>query len=83
MFPVAQLDAIIDRALFEDLPGGDVTSLVTVGAETRARAAAVARRGLVVCGFDVFARVFERVDRSSHATSRSKEGARVERGHVL
>ena len=83
VFPVAQLDAIIDRALFEDLPGGDLTSSVTVGAEKRARAVAVARRGLVVCGFSVFARVFERVDPSSHATSTSTEGARVEQGHVL
>jgi len=83
VFPVAQLDAIIDRALFEDLPGGDLTSSVTVGAEKRARAVAVARQELVVCGFSVFARVFERVDPFSRTTSTSTEGARVERGQVL
>lgn len=63
------LDALIDRALAEDLAAGDVTSEAVVPAETRAVARAVARTPLVACGADAFARVFYRVD----------PGVRVER----
>src|SRR5712672_2903688 len=70
--PIAQLDAIIDGALLEDLPGGDLTSEV-----------AVARGTLVACVGFVFGRVFERVDPWSRVTANVAEGARVEPGASL
>jgi nicotinate-nucleotide pyrophosphorylase (carboxylating) len=79
----AILDPIIDRALAEDLSGGDLTSELTVDAETRARAVAVARTDLVVCGGFVFARVFERLDSSVHFEQHEAEGTRVESGREL
>jgi len=63
------LDALIDRALAEDLAAGDVTSEAIVPAEARAVARAVARAPLVAAGADAFARTFYRVD----------PGVRVER----
>jgi nicotinate-nucleotide pyrophosphorylase (carboxylating) len=60
--PAAPLvDAIIDRALEEDLAGGDLTSEACVDADVRARAVFVARSPLVACGLDVAVRVFERL----------------------
>jgi nicotinate-nucleotide pyrophosphorylase (carboxylating) len=80
---IARLDEIIDRALAEDLPGEDLTSTLTVDATTKARAVAVARNALVVCGGEVFARVFERVDPSSRAATKSPEGAKAKAGDTL
>ncbi len=83
MLSPALLDPIIDRALAEDLAGGDLTSDLTVDAETRARAVAVARTDLVVCGGFVFARVFERIDPSVRVVLHEAEGTRVENGREL
>jgi len=56
------LDELIDRALLEDLGSGDITTDSCVDRETEASAVAIARHQLVVCGGEVFARVFARVD---------------------
>lgn len=56
------LDSLIDRALEEDLAGGDLTTEACVDEAARAVAVAAARRPLVVCGRFVFRRVFERLD---------------------
>lgn len=55
-------DDIIDRALAEDLAAGDVTTESTIADGTVSEAFAVARGEIVVCGGDVFARVFKRLD---------------------
>ncbi len=62
MNPSYLIDQLVDLALSEDLAGGDVTTEATVQASDRAIARAVAHSPLVVCGGDVFARVFYRVD---------------------
>ena len=59
------VDAIIDRALAEDLHAGDVTSRATVPATATARARLIAREPLVFCGGSVAAAVFRRVDPSA------------------
>ena len=83
MLPAALLDDVIDRALAEDLASGDLTTASTVDPATRARAVAVAKAPLVVCGGAVFARVFERVDPSVRVVLDRADGARAARGDVL
>jgi len=83
VFSIGQLDRIIDQALAEDANGGDLTSEATVDAGTLARAVAVARQDLVVCGGPVFARVFERVDRDVGIRLAAPEGARAKNGDEL
>jgi nicotinate-nucleotide pyrophosphorylase (carboxylating) len=56
------LDSIVDRALCEDLAGGDLTTEATVDPTVRAVGRARAKHELVACGSEVFARVFYRVD---------------------
>lgn len=58
------IDAAIERALAEDLAGGDISAEACVSPETRATAEAFAKTELVACGADVFARVFTLVDPS-------------------
>ncbi len=56
------LDPILRAALDEDLRSGDLTTEACVSSDRLARAEAVARHELVVCGGDVFARVFALLD---------------------
>jgi nicotinate-nucleotide pyrophosphorylase (carboxylating) len=83
VLPIAELDALLDRALAEDMPGGDLTSELTVDAAALARANAVARKNLVVCGGAVFARAFERVDATTRVTTKLADGTRASKGDVL
>jgi nicotinate-nucleotide pyrophosphorylase (carboxylating) len=72
------LDALITRALSEDLHGGDPTTDAIAGADARAVARAFARSPLVVCGVDVFARVFYLVDPSVRVEAKQPDGTRAE-----
>jgi nicotinate-nucleotide pyrophosphorylase (carboxylating) len=78
-----QLTEIVDRALAEDLAGGDITSAATVAAEERALARAVAKAPLVVCGGPLFARCFYRTDPGLRVEERALEGGRAAAGDVL
>jgi len=77
------LNRMIDNALGEDLEGGDITTEATVDADARAIARAIARKPLVVCGGDVFARVFYRVDSGLRVDRLIQDGARAEKDDVL
>jgi nicotinate-nucleotide pyrophosphorylase (carboxylating) len=77
------LTEAVDRALAEDLSGGDVTSAATIAGEQRAVARAVAKAPLVVCGSPVFARSFYRVDPGLRVEERALEGSRAAAGDVL
>ena len=83
MTPSYLLDQLVDLALSEDLSGGDLTTEATVTDTDRAVAHAVARSALVVCGGDVFARVFYRVDPGVRVERRLAEGARAEPDQTL
>lgn len=83
MTPSYLIDHLVDLALTEDLAGGDLTSEATVGADDRAIARAVAHSPLVVCGGDVFARVFYRVDPGLRVERRIADGERAKPDDVL
>ena len=83
MNPSYLLDQLVDLALNEDLGGGDVTSEATVKASASAIARAVAHSALVVCGGDVFARVFYRVDPGVRVERRIADGERAKPNDVL
>jgi nicotinate-nucleotide pyrophosphorylase (carboxylating) len=77
------LDKVVDLALAEDLSGGDLTTEATVDAEARAIGRAVARKPLVVCGADVFARTFYRVDPGLRVEEHVRDGELAKPGDVL
>ncbi len=77
------IDDVVERALAEDLGGGDVTSAACVAAEERAIARAVAHEDLVVCGGALFARAFYKVDPGVRVEELVAEGARARASDVL
>jgi nicotinate-nucleotide pyrophosphorylase (carboxylating) len=83
LLPDFLLNEIVDRALAEDLSGGDVTSAAVVAGEERAVAKAIAHSALTVCGGAVFARAFYRVDPGLRVEELLADGERASAGAVL
>jgi nicotinate-nucleotide pyrophosphorylase (carboxylating) len=83
MISAAVLAPIVQRALAEDLGGGDPTTEATVDEHALALGRALAKGEIVVCGGDVFRAVFEAVDRSLEVVIEAEDGARAVRGDVL
>lgn len=77
------LHSTIDRALEEDLAGGDLTTEATIPVGTRARAKAVAKSPLVVSGAEVFEAVMKRVDPELEIQRLVRDGAQAAPGTVL
>lgn len=78
-----ELDAIVDRALVEDAAAFDITTMATASPESRAVGHARAKADLVVCGADVFARVFYRVDPGVRVEVHCPDGALARPGDCL
>jgi len=78
-----RIDKLIDDALAEDLHAGDLTTESTVEPTLRASAEAAARKSLVVCGGQVFAAVFRRVDPTVEVETLVADGEHVETGAIL
>lgn len=76
----ADLAALIDAALAEDVGSGDWTTLWTVPAERQASARVVAKQDGVISGADVAAAVFRRVDPDLRVEIEAGEGAGVRSG---
>ena len=76
----ADLDALLARALAEDVGPGDVTTLATVPAETRAEAQFLAKEDGVLAGLAVAARVFAAVDPDVEVTFSRADGEAVAAG---
>ena len=81
--PLPLVDAIVVRALEEDLGAGDVTTESCVPEDQNAIAHGVARKDVVVCGLPVAARVFAAIDPGVRFTVKVEEGAAVKGGSVL
>ena len=73
-------DHLIDLALEEDAGLGDVTSRAIFPAQHRSRAVIDAKQDLVVCGLEVAARVFARVDPALKTKLLARDGDRVKKG---
>jgi nicotinate-nucleotide pyrophosphorylase (carboxylating) len=77
------IDAIVDRALEEDLSGGDLTGQTCIDEAAHAVADAVCRKSVVSCGAEVFRRVFARIDARCVVESLVADGTRVAARTVL
>jgi nicotinate-nucleotide pyrophosphorylase (carboxylating) len=73
-------DHLIDLALEEDAGLGDVTSRAIFSTAHRSRAIIDAKQELVICGLEIAARVFTRVDPALKTTLLARDGDRVKRG---
>lgn len=78
-----RIDTLIDLALEEDAGLGDITSRAIFPAGHRSRAVIDAKQDIVVCGLEVAARVFARVDASLQVRALAADGDRVARGGLV
>ena len=79
----SQIKGIIKAALAEDIGPGDMTTQATVPPRRTGRALAVAKGDFVVAGLDVFAAVFQTLDKKIRVTKRTADGSRVRKGTVI
>jgi nicotinate-nucleotide pyrophosphorylase (carboxylating) len=77
------LQALIDRALQEDLAIGDPTTDGLVPPDLPGRGLVFAKGGGVLCGAPVAAMVFQRVDPSLRVEQVLRDGDRLERGSAI
>jgi len=82
VIPDFLLDELVDRALAEDLEGGDLTTEAVVPEASRAVGRTIARKPLVVCGGEVFARCFYRVDPGLRVERRIADGEHADEDAV-
>ncbi len=79
-----EIQAAIDRALAEDVPTEDVTSVATIAADARGEGVFAAREPGTVAGLGIAALVFETVlGDDVEISDRIPDGTRVEAGDVV
>lgn len=79
----SQIDRVIQLALEEDAPFGDLTTEAFVPAEAQATAELVAREAGVFSGGEVFARAMTALDPQVAVSLRIDDGAEFRQGQVL
>ncbi|MBL8742092.1 MAG: nicotinate-nucleotide diphosphorylase (carboxylating), partial [Myxococcales bacterium] len=79
----ALMDPLIERALYEDLAGGDLSAEACVEPERRATANALVKASTVVCGGAVFRRVFEVLDADVRFEERVPDGTLAAKGTLI
>lgn len=77
------INSVVGAALREDAPTGDITSLLTIGAERLATAHLVAREPGVFSGAAVFEAAFRLTDPTLQVTLLTRDGDRCVGGQVL
>jgi nicotinate-nucleotide pyrophosphorylase (carboxylating) len=77
---VDELRALVERALQEDVGGGDVTTAATVGEQARGRALIVQKGPGVIYGLDAASEAFALLDCGARAQPHVQEGTWREQG---
>jgi nicotinate-nucleotide pyrophosphorylase (carboxylating) len=80
--PVAEIEAIVERALAEDIGSGDLTAGL-LDAQRRETAEVVLKEQAVLCGTAWFDAVFRRLDASIEIEWRHRDGTLLEPGTVV
>ena len=77
------LDAIIEAALEEDMPQGDVTSESVIPDDSRSQAIILAKENGILAGLDVARRVFEKIDPDVKFEKKKEDGQKFSSGQTL
>jgi nicotinate-nucleotide pyrophosphorylase (carboxylating) len=78
-----EFDAIIDAALREDMPEGDITSERIIPADARSEAIFLAKEDGILAGLPVARRVFEKIDPSVEFVERAQDGTAFHKSDIL
>jgi nicotinate-nucleotide pyrophosphorylase (carboxylating) len=79
----ADIDPLIDAALKEDMPAGDITTESLIPPGSRSRAIFLAKQAGVLAGLGVARRVFERIDPGVRFRAYFRDGQAFKEGDVL
>jgi nicotinate-nucleotide pyrophosphorylase (carboxylating) len=74
------IDALIEMALLEDIPAGDITSENIISSDSISRALIVANEEGVLAGIYVAERVMKQIDRTVFFEIHRKDGQKMNRG---
>ena len=77
------IDALIDTALKEDMPAGDITSENIVPSDSSSRALLVAKEEGVLAGIFVAERVMKKIDRAVFFEIHIKDGETIKKGDKI
>jgi len=80
---VPDVQAVIDRALAEDMPSGDVTTAAIVPPDRPAKAVLLAKENGILAGIEVFGRVFKTLDHKVIVKSGLRDGSPFRSGRIL
>jgi nicotinate-nucleotide pyrophosphorylase (carboxylating) len=83
MLDRAEIERVVDAALAEDAPDGDITSLAFVPEDATATADLVAREPGVFAGAEVFDVAMTRLDTRVKVTNLAADGTRFDAGEIL
>jgi nicotinate-nucleotide pyrophosphorylase (carboxylating) len=78
-----EIDTIIEAALKEDMPDGDVTSESLVPSESVSKAIFLAKEDGILAGIDVAARVFWKIDPHVAFAKNVEDGSSIRAGDTL
>lgn len=78
-----EIDHLIDLALKEDLPSGDITTEAIVPLDLTATAIFLAKEDGVLAGIEVAARVFLKIDETISFKKIKDDGQEFEKGEIL
>ncbi len=81
--PAFVIDRVVEVALAEDLPWGDLTTDTLIPARAVVRAEAVVKAEGVIAGLPVFERVFTRLDPQVTVAACRQDGTQVRPGEVV
>lgn len=77
------IDSVIDAALQEDLPQGDITSENIIPVDSRSRAIILAKENGILAGLDVARRVFGKIDPGVEFEKEKNDGQNFSKGERL
>ena len=78
-----RIEDLIDEALDEDMPSGDITTDALVPPHTRGRANFMAKAEGVLAGIEVARMVFQKVDPFLKFSATYQDGSRIKGGDIL
>jgi len=78
-----QIDGYILNALKEDITSEDVTTNAIMRDNKKGKAELICKEDGVICGLDVFARVFTLLDSDSYFETKCKDGDIVHKGDLI
>ena len=79
----ASVDALIDRALEEDVGTGDITTLTTISEDAIGHGRYIAKEDGVLCGIELARRVYDKLDDGIEFTAYKKDGDEIKVGDII